>query len=107
MPVLTELAMDGALLRVAALCYGGRGAPTHREYAPMSSQLHERLAATTQGRAIRASTAAASRTLAATSLGDDARQLRADYVTRLRRRMQYATSPTEPTTGRREKKPSD
>lgn len=74
----------------------------------MSSQPpHGRLAATSQGRAIRASTAATSRTLAATSRGEDARQLRADYVTRLRRRMQYAASPTEPTTGRREKKPSD
>lgn len=34
-PVLTELVMDGALLQVTALCYGGRGAPTHRGHAPM------------------------------------------------------------------------
>lgn len=34
-PVLTELVMDGALLQVTALCYSGRGAPTHRGHAPM------------------------------------------------------------------------
>ena len=42
--------------------------------------------------AIRASSAATSRTLAATSRGEDARQLRANYATRLSHRMQYAAA---------------